>query len=116
MTHPFTYQELFQGLRRFFPVDDAHELATQAATPPVSPARRGQSETSPRPQAAIDFSLDVLIVMSLMSDETREKVEQWRRRAGRDPSPGEQAEWNRRRAELMEWAREGYIRQPDGRS
>ena len=114
MTHPFTYQELFQSLRRFFPVEEAHELATQAAAPPVSPAGRGESGTSPQPQAAIDFSLDVLLVMSLMSDETRDKVEKWRRRGGRETSPEEEAEWNRRRAELMEWASGVYGRLQGG--
>ena len=112
MAHPFTYQELFEGLRRFFPEAEARELATEATTP--APWR--QSGTSPLWQEAIDFSQDLLIVMTLVSNETREKVEQWRRLGGHEPSPGEQADWNRRRAELMAWARDGYRRSPHGRS
>lgn len=114
MTHPFSYEELVEGLRRFFPDEQARELAREAAAPPVSSAERGQPTTSPQPQGVTDFSRDVLVVMSLMSDETRDKVEQWRRRGGREPSPAEQAEWNQRRAELMEWARDGCRRWSDG--
>lgn len=113
MTHPFTYQELFEGLRRFFPDEEARQLATEAVTPSVPRTRGTQSGRSTEPQETIDFSQDLLIIMSLISDETRAKVEQWRRRFG-EPSPGEQAAWNQRRVELMEWARDGYGRRPEG--
>ena len=109
MTHPFTYQELFHGLRVFFPEEEAHELAKQAVT-----AATRQSGTSVRPRESIDFSQDLLIVMSLLSDETRDKVEQWRRWDGHEPTPEEQADWSRRREELIGWARDGYGRLPDG--
>ena len=113
MTHPFTYQELFEGLRRFFPDEEARQLATEAATPAVPRPGGAQLGRSTQSRETIDFTQDLLILMSFISEETRAKVEQWRRRVG-EPSPAEQAAWNQRRVELMEWARDGYRRRPEG--
>ena len=113
MTHPFTQQEVFEGLRRFFPEEEARKLAADAAVQAVAPKDSAASGTTPRPEGAIDFSQDVLIVMSFLSEETRAKVERWRRRGGREPSAEEQRAWERRRIELQEWAKDGYRRAPE---
>jgi hypothetical protein len=107
MEHPFTEKELFEVMRRFLPAEQAREVAL-AATIPANERSAGAITNKFAPAEETDFSFDTLVMLSLLSEETREKVERWRRRFGRNPTPDEERIWTTRRAELMEWAKDGY--------
>jgi hypothetical protein len=110
----FTEEELFEVYRRMLPEPDARELARASAMRAPDeiegPVRSGESELSYRSVAHSHLTFDTLVLLSLLSDEMNAKVERYlvSQREGHQMTGAERAHWERRRAELREWANAGY--------
>jgi hypothetical protein len=109
MHPPFTEDEIFQVMRRFVPDLEARAVAAEMLKPVDSQGESGHGSRV----TSVDFSTDMLILLSLLSPETSEKVEKWRRRLGSEVSEEEQRHWEKRRLELIRWAEAGYPKLPE---
>src|SRR5688500_15957970 len=105
--HLFTEQELFVVMRLFLPDDEARATAGEIMQGVNKHGQTVERSAESAVASVIDFSLDTLILLSLLSEETRLKVERWRRRFG-EPTAEAQRRWEARRAILVQWAEEGY--------
>jgi hypothetical protein len=107
---PFTAAEYYRALRLFMPDSQASLMARGMA---------GELDDAPKPsneyRASGGFITDdLLIVMSLLSDELREKVDRYRR--AYDPRyhrPEDQRGWDARREEIRKLMESGEIKPPD---
>jgi hypothetical protein len=113
----FTEDELFQVYSRFVPAAEARVMARASlstANVPVA-APRQTAGLDVRPIPSTDLSDDTLILLSLLSEETNEKVMAYRRSyyGGRAIPEADEEAWNRRRAELKAWADAGHPRVAD---
>ena len=111
----FTREEFYEALRRVMPEERARQmsqeltLGSRATYEQLGIPR--EMRPASRPVSAVGFiSDDVLILLSLVSDDTRVKVEQFRLAAhnGKPFSAEEQRAWNERLAQFRKWKDAGY--------
>jgi len=120
--HEFTATEIFEALRRVAPereawlaAEDATALVDMEAirsSPSARPSGQGLAYV---PVPTMNFTEDMLVLLSLVSDETAAKVERYREllRGGAALTEEEARAWTTRRAELTEWRDSGYPREED---
>jgi hypothetical protein len=104
---PFTVQEYHQALRLFMPDAEASVLAQGMAGFLIDVPER----TGGYPASGGFISDDLLITLSLLSEELRDKVDRFRR--DYDPRYGraaDQEEWEARRAELKRLIDSGELK------
>jgi len=99
---PFTERELFLALRLFMPESDAAEVA-RAATGPLDERER---EAGGARVQGVMFSDDVLVAISLVSEEAAAKVARYLSDDPRFRSAEERDRWEDRRKQMAEWLRE----------
>jgi hypothetical protein len=126
LDHPFTEEELYQLSRLFGSDADARAEARELMVPlgdtedvkpirkrsapaPASPEmerleREGWTRVEFKSVPSLQFTEDTLILLSLLSEELRDKVERYRRsrRGISGFLPEEVERWEKRRAELKE--------------
>lgn len=93
---PFSEDELLAAFRVFLPDARAREVVEELLTSASHEEGFGRW----RPADFISFDRDVLILLSIQSEETNAKVERYRRLGGYEPTAEDQADWESRRAEL----------------
>ena len=98
----FTERELFLALRLFMPESEAAEIA-RAATGPLDEREREAGAT--RVQGVM-FSDDVLIAISLVSEEAAAKVDRYLSDDPRFQRAEQRDRWEDRRKQMAEWLRE----------
>jgi hypothetical protein len=118
MEHEFTEEELLQVYRRFVPEPEARGLA-RASLPSANAGKVGELRHSAsgmpyRTEEHTDLTFDTLVMLSLLSDEANAKAERYlaAMHGGRVPL-AERTQWERRRAEIKDWANAGYPITPD---
>lgn len=118
-THEFTTAEIVDALRPIVPKAEAHRMA-EFLTKPVDVdevlARRPHNRNGPGLSyldiPTVNFSGDILILLSLLSPETAAKVDRYQaemRDAGAINRYAEEG-WERRRRELKAWRDAGFPR------
>lgn len=107
--HPFSEQELFAVMRLFLSDGEARDVAAEMMKGVTLSGETVDRAHDPTSLSMSDFSFDTLVLLSLLSDDTRRKVEDWRNRFG-EPTEAEKQRWQVRRQELALWAKEGYRR------
>ena len=93
---PFADTELVAAFRVFLPEARAREMVGEIMTR----GRHGEQSGRWRSADFVSFDQDLLILLSLQSDSTNEKVERYRRLGGYEPTRADQEQWEARRAEL----------------
>ena len=116
--HEFTEEEFVQVYRRFVPEPEARALARaslrSASAGKVGDIRHSASGLPYRPEEHTDITFDTLVMLSLLSDEANAKAERYlaAMHGGQIPL-AERIQWERRRAEIRQWANAGYPITPD---
>jgi hypothetical protein len=105
---PFTVQEYHQALRLFMPDADASVMAQGMAGLLDMPEPTGGYSVS-----GGFISDDLLIVLSLLSEELRDKVDRYRQYDPRYGRAADQREWEARRAELKRLLDSGELKPPE---
>ena len=116
----FSYEEFRQALRPLMSEEEAREAARQFALPaPADFAELGippgvrPSTGSPRSVVG-HISEDMLMMLALVSDETRRKVDRFRLavRGGTSFTVDEQRAWDERFRQFMKWKEAGFPTSP----
>jgi hypothetical protein len=98
----FSEAEVYQALSWGMPEAEARKLAKVMSDDPAD--RLGLQADLPPGETAHGhiYSEDLLVLLSLVSEETNRKVEQWlmQMRLNQQLSPDERARWDKRRAEI----------------
>ncbi|MFN2564501.1 MAG: hypothetical protein ABR499_05750 [Gemmatimonadaceae bacterium] len=107
--HPFSANDIYRALRWFVPHSKADLVARV-----MSGELRDEPDVTGTGVSGGFMSDDLLIVMSLQSDELREKVDRFRRENDRRyDKPEEQARWEVRREEIRKAIESGAIKPPE---
>lgn len=112
----FTFEEFYRALRRVMPEDEANRLARELAPDNrASAAEQGiPSELAPigpsRVYGVSFISDDVLMLLSIESDDLQRKVERYRvvANGGRPFTKEQQQKWHARYAQFLKWKEAGY--------
>ncbi len=105
----FSEAEIYQALVQGMPEGEARRMAAEFSHP-----ERGGSYSAglptPRPgEVAVAYSEDLLIALSLVSEETNRKVDEYRlSRSNGKISPAEQRSWEARRSRFREMLRASH--------
>jgi hypothetical protein len=116
MGHEFTAAEIFAALRPLLGDVQAWQVAEHATAPVDLDALRAEplrNAEGPglayRPVPTVNFTMDTLLLLSLVSDEAAAKVARFRATLYRGAAPeAAEREWQRRRAEMAAWRDAGF--------
>jgi hypothetical protein len=97
---PFSERDLYLALRVL--IADRAEAA-RLARAITAPPETGQASAGRGAVSGWVISDEILAVMSLLSDELREKVERYRRQFPGSQVPDEQQRWTTLRVEMKKW-------------
>ena len=116
-TPPFGEDELYRAFRLVAPEEDARAMAKDAlaadvspfTVPPAAQPRADSAGLAFTPIPRVSLTEDTLILLSLLSDDLRERVDRYRaeRRGGAVPGGEEQRAWEARRAQLAPLVQRG---------
>lgn len=98
-SRPFSGTELFSAFRLVMPEAEAAKHAQQWSSPASGLAEFGSPAEN---EVCVVFSDDVLLLLSLVSDELNEKVEAYRAELGPGPDILDDSQWRERRNEIRE--------------